>query len=211
MKELNLAYIKRFVTKFAKDTDAKVTLDEFFRNGTVAGIKYIKDDVHINVSIRHSAIAKYEVGLACEQAKLNVHYLTDNLNDVVQACDLLIYTAVKLNGTLQLRAVIKASHWGVRLVTVERHDGYRANLYVSGALRLLSMANIIKIDGLDLGLEDNSSKIRAVYSKDVLNYDKIQKEESWDKYSKGFQPILQYPQGNDYMHPSLKWQKGKLF
>ena len=30
-------------------------------------------------------------------------------------------------------------------------------------------------------------------------------------FSKGFQPILQYPHGNDYIHPSLKWQKGRLF
>ena len=209
MKNLNMTYVKTFVTKFAKDTGAAVNLDSMHSNKNSAKVVYEKEGICIYLHINSSELAKYEVTLQCDLCSIS--FLTDNLNEVVQACDLLIQPAIKYGRPIELKAMIKSNHWGVKLVTVERTDGYRANLYVSSILRLLSTMQIVNIHNVKLGYDVNKHKVKASYSKDVLNYDKIQKEGNWNMYTAGFEPIRQFPEGSDYMHPSLKWQKGRLF
>lgn len=207
METLNMSYIKRFVTKFAKDTGAKIVIDSM--TNSLVKIVYEKDSVFINIIIRARMKTKYEVGIQCNIC--NITFSTNNLNEVVQACDLLIQPVIRYDQVMEMKAVIKSNHWGVKLVTVERQDGYRANLYISDALMILSKMNCIRLQGIHLTYDSKTGKTKAVYDKYVLNYDKIQKDGSWSNYDTGFKPVVQYPNGEDYIHPSLKWQKGRLF
>ena len=209
MKPLNITYIKSFITKFEKDTGAKVTIDALIADKTLAIIIYEKDGVLIKLSIRPSMESKYEV---CIISKLcNVTVNTDNLNEISQVCDLILQPIIRYGTPMKLKAKIKTSHWGVKLVTVERQDGYRANLYVSNALIVISKLDEVSLDGVYFDYNGKTGKFRTSYDRCVLNYDKIQKEGSWSKYDIGFQRVEQCPNGNDYIHPSSKWQKGKLF
>lgn len=48
------------------------------------------------------------------------------------------------------------------------------------------------------------------YDKSVLNYNAIEKSNTWDKYTDGFKPINRGI-GGDYIHPSMYWQNETLF
>lgn len=210
LKPLNETYIKRTVTKFSKDTNPNIMYVYDESEDTVS-LVYLKNIVTIVIFIKSSIVAKYNVTIECKQINLSISYITDSLNEVLQACELLIYPVATLNKPMELTAKIKASHWGLKLVTLEREDGYRANIYASTLLKLLEINNIIKLHNISIEYNAKTCKSRVKYDKSVLNYDKIQKEGNWNDYTIGWQAINQYPNGQDYIHPSLKWQHGRLF
>lgn len=221
MKPLNQTYLKQFTTKLAKNTGAKVELDVYNDNKD-AMVRFSKDNTMIHIHLEESSSDetkfKYYASVMMEQQykrnNIQFGFRTKSLNEVAQLCNLLLYTLDRTSGTLELKAVIKASHWGIKLVTVENTKGYRANLYVSDALYMLINMGYAKIHGMNIErkyTDPATYSLRTKFDKYVLDYDKIQKEGSWSKYDIGFQPVLQYPNGEDYMHPSLTWQKGRLF
>lgn len=221
MKPLNQTYLKQFTTKLAKDTGAKVELDSFtgkYNEQSNSIIHFRKDNTNIDICIEDASWCmpkfKYTVSIHCASLGIGFAFRTKSLNEVAQLCNLLLYTLDRTSGTLELKAIIKASHWGVKLVTVENTKGYRANLYVSDALYMLINLGYVKIHGMNIKRKyESTSKytLKTRFDKYVLDYDKIQKEGNWDKYSEGFEPIKQFPHGEDYIHPSLKWQAGRLF
>lgn len=221
MKPLNQTYLKQFTTKLAKDTGAKVELDVYNDNRDVM-VRFSKDNTMIHIHLEESSSNetkfKYYASVMMEQQykrnNIQFGFRVKNLNEVAQLCNLLLYTIDRASGPLELRAVIKASHWGIKLVTVENTKGYRANLYVSDALYMLINLGYVKIHGMNIErkyTDPATYSLRTKFDKYVLDYDKIQKEGNWDMYTAGFEQIRQFPEGNDYMHPSLKWQKCRLF
>lgn len=208
MESLNTSYIKGFVTKATKETGANINI--FSLSKDKVEIDYNKNSIFFRIVILPGITNKYEVHIL--NNIFNIITVTNNLNEIIQGIDLILIDYMKYKTTRKLKAVIKAKHWGVRLVTVERQDRYRANLYVSHLLWQFIQVGIVQIQDLDVKILSQSPlKIGCKYTKNVLDYDKIQKEKSWDRYTNGFESVKQYPNGNDYMHPSTAWQKGKIF
>ena len=205
---MNISYIKGLLSKASKNTGANINIVELSEHKV--DFTYCKNNIYIKVIVTPSKIKKYQVNIL--YGTYNIQTVIDNLNEVIQGIDLILLDYIKYKTPILLKAVMKANHWGVKLVTVEKPDKSRANLYVSHLLYAFTVANIVNIDNLHINFDTVSYKTKCKYEKTVLNYDKIQKEQSWDKYSHGFENIKQFKDGgNDYIHPSLTWQKTKLF
>lgn len=114
---------------------------------------------------------------------------------------LAVYIKVECN-TLNVTAKIRANHWGIKLLTVENDAGYRANLYNCNFLVALVNGGIINIKGVTYHSNQFEHRMSVRYDKSVLNYNAIEKSNTWDKYTDGFKPINRGI-GGDYIHPSM--------
>lgn len=201
--------MKRFVTELRKIDGADVTIEKLDTN--LLEITYSKGIVDFPIVIAKGTTSKYLVSFPSLSIR---NCVTDNLREVEQVVEVILCTYFSTGKPIKVQAKIKASHWNKKLITIEREDGYRANLYVSCLLAELIKLNYIFIDGFVIKVDGN--RIRCKYSKDVLDYGKIQQAGTWNEYDHGFVPVKEL-RGNDstqdlgYIHPSMSWQIGRLF
>lgn len=172
---------------------------------------YHKGAIDLPIVITQGSTSKYLVSFPSLDIK---DCATDYLREVEQAVEVILCTYLSTGTAIEAQAKIKSHHWNKRLTTIERADGYRTNLYVSRLLAELIKLNYIHIDGLVIKVEEKG--IRCKYSKNVLDYSKIQRESAWDQYDQGFVSVKELRESDSvqvlgYMHPSMTWQIGRLF
>ena len=205
----NISNMKRFVTEFKKIDKADITIGKL--DADLLEITYHKGVIWLPIIINPGIASKYLVSFPSLGIQ---NCATDNLREVEQAVEVILCTYYITGEPIEARARIKTRHWGKKLVTVERADGYRANLYVSRLLAELIRSDYIHINGVVIKIEPNGT--RCKYSKDVLDYGKIQQDGTWDKYDHDFVSVKELRKTDStqvlgYMHPSMDWQIGRLF
>lgn len=208
---LSVATVKRFITELCNISGACINTGIF--NEDEVHMTYEKEKICLPITIKAGATPKYKY--IADLPSLNIYNcLASNLNEVKQAIALMIDPCITSGEQIISQAKIKANHSDMRLVTVERQDGYRANLYISGLLFELVRLRFITINGLKLTANDKG--IRCNYDKGVLNYEEIQRAQNWSKYDEGFVSVEELRKADatwreGYMHPSTAWQIGRLF
>lgn len=205
---LNVSSIKKLITEFNNKHEQKLEILE-----TQPTIMYIRYMGNIVIRIKSCDELKYSVVVQFTVDGITKAIATycNNLKEILQLVDLVLVTYIN-NGcnTLNVTAKIRTNHWGVKLLTVENEAGYRANLYNSNFLIALIKERVINIKGVKYHSNQFASRMSVRYDKNVLSYDEIEKNNSWDEHTEGFKPIKRGI-GGDYIHPSSSWQKGMLF
>lgn len=208
-KTWNIGNMKRFITEFQKIDGAEIVIETL--DQSLLKITYRKGSIHIPIVITPGMASKYLVSFP----SLGIQSCaTDNLREVEQAVEVALRAYLSDGKPIEAQAKIKAGLWGKRLITIERTDGYRTNLYVSYLLAELIRADCIHIGGFEI--KANEKGIRCKYSKDVLDYGKIQREGAWDQHDQGFASVKELREADatyelGYMHPSMSWQIGRIF
>lgn len=205
----NNSNLKKFITEFKKIDGADIAIEKLETNRLEA--TYHKGVIDLPIVITQGSTSKYLVSFPSLDVK---DCATDYLREVEQAVEVILCTYLSTGTAIEAQAKIKSHHWNKRLTTIERADGYRTNLYVSRLLAELIKLNYIHIDGLVIKVEEKG--IRCKYSKNVLDYSKIQRESAWDQYDQGFVSVKELRESDSaqvlgYMHPSMTWQIGRLF
>lgn len=208
-ESLNVSNIKKVITEFNNKHTQKLEILEV--QPTIIYVRYMGS---ITIGIKPCDMLKYGIIISfmdnCGVARTIGTYC-NKLKEIIQLVDLVLVTYIN-NGcnTLNVTAKIRANHWGVKLLTVENDAGYRANLYNGNFLIALVNEGIINIKGVKYHSNQFANRISARYDKSVLNYNEIEKNDTWNEHTDGFQPIKRGI-GGDYIHPSSCWQKGMLF
>lgn len=208
---LNISTVKRFITETCKISGAHINTGIVTENEV--NMTYEKGNILLPMTIKAGPNSKYKYIVDFPSLNIN-NCMVHNLNEVKQAMALIIEPCILSGQQIISQAKIKANHWDMRFVTVERQDGYRANLYISGLLFELLRLRFITINGLKLTANDKG--IRCNYDKGVLNYEEIQRAQDWGKYDKGFVSVNDMRKEDitcreGYIHPSTAWQIGRIF
>lgn len=205
---LNVSNIKKLVTEFNNKHEQKLEILEV--QPTIVYVRYM---CIITIGIKPCDVLKYSVDVQFTLGGITKTIATycNNLKEILQLIDSVLVPYIN-NGcnTLNVTAKIRTNHWGVKLLTVENEASYRANLYNCNFLIALINERVINIQGVKYNSNQFASRMSVRYDKNVLSYDEIEKNNSWNEHTEGFKPIKRGI-GGDYIHPSSGWQKGMLF
>lgn len=223
----NTKTLKKFITELTNKYNFNVESAQVGDSRTNIIIIFTqKIKLYLSVVIKET-VNKYEYTAVLKNAQIKntITYtgVASNINEIEQLV-FILETYINNNfNTIECKACVKTSHWGIKLVTVETTHaigkvpkGLRANLYVSWVLEELINDKVIKIDGLTLsGTSEKDPKPRAKYNRGIIDFVKATKEHKLDEYAiqLGFPPLSSYCSDcrEAYVHPSCSWFRGRLY